>query len=254
MITFAAIALMLVAASTRWSTIGAAEAEKKIHIDEATQEVLKQMSQYLGQAKAFHVRVMSFYDLVRKSGIKVKAGFETEVFVQRPDKVYLLRQRDDLSHSQLWYDGSSLSVLHREKKEYSTIKVPKTIDAMIDHLIDHYDLPMPLADFLYSDIYGAFHEYLISGEYLGQRLVDGVMCHHLSFESTGVDWQLWVEAGERPLPRRFVITYLNLPGEPEYFAKFTKWGLDPPINTGMYHFAPPKDAKKVPLQTAKKKP
>ena len=37
------------------------------------------------------------------------------------------------------------------------------------------------------------------------------MPDHLSFETTGADWQLWVEWGTRPLPRRMVVTLVNAP-------------------------------------------
>jgi hypothetical protein len=151
----------------------------------------------------------------------------------------------------MWYDGSTLALLYQEENEYSMVKVPDTIDAMLDHLIDNYEVPIPMADFFYGDVYKAFFDYLISGAYMGQRLVDGVVCHHLSFESTGVDWQLWVEVGEKPLPRRFVITYLNLRGEPEYFAGMT-WDLNPQLDQAMFQFTPPEGAKEVPFGKALK--
>ena len=32
-------------------------------------------------------------------------------------------------------------------------------------------------------------------------------CHHLAFEQATIDWQLWIDAGKDPLPRKLVITY-----------------------------------------------
>jgi hypothetical protein len=39
--------------------------------------------------------------------------------------------------------------------------------------------------------------------------VDGVPCHQLSFESPGADWQIWIEADSTPVPRRFVIDFVD---------------------------------------------
>ena len=64
---------------------------------------------------------------------------------------------------------------------------------LLEELIEKHEAQLPLADLLYADIAKSFKESIISAEYLGIKLVNGVKCHHLSFESTGADWQIWVQ-------------------------------------------------------------
>ena len=54
----------------------------------------------------------------------------------------------------------------------------------------------------------------------------GKRCHHLAFAQEHVDWQVWIEDGAQPLVRKFVITYKDEPGAPQYTAIFFDWKLN----------------------------
>ena len=47
---------------------------------------------------------------------------------------------------------------------------------------------------------------VIVAEHIGREVVDGIECEHLAFRDLNVDWQLSVEIGDRPIPRKYVIT------------------------------------------------
>jgi hypothetical protein len=36
--------------------------------------------------------------------------------------------------------------------------------------------------------------------------VIGVECDHLAFRNADTDWQIWIESGAKPIPRKYVIT------------------------------------------------
>jgi hypothetical protein len=59
-----------------------------------------------------------------------------------------------------------------------------------------------------------------------------------------VDWQLWVQQGETPLPRKLVITTKQEEGQPQYVSNMN-WNLSPKINNKLFSFVPPKDAHKI---------
>ena len=75
-----------------------------------------------------------------------------------------------------------------------------------------------------------------SGRHLGMAWVNGVECHHLAFRSAKVDWQLWVEAGDIPMPRKLVITYTGEPGRPQYSMTVLKWALAPNLKDELFRF------------------
>ena len=94
-------------------------------------------------------------------------------------------------------------------------------------------------------------ERLQSGYYIGLSDVDGVNCHHLAFSQPKVDWQLWIEAGEKPLPKKLVITYKGLPGVPEYRAIYSHWNFEPKFREGQFTFTPPEKAVKIDFMPVK---
>jgi hypothetical protein len=50
----------------------------------------------------------------------------------------------------------------------------------------------PYADVLYNDVYGAVAGKLTHAYWVGKTTVDGVVCDHLAFAASGMEWQIWV--------------------------------------------------------------
>ena len=69
-------------------------------------------------------------------------------------------------------------------------------------------------------------------------------CEHLAFRGQDTDWQIWVEVGDRPIPRKYVITSKGIAAAPQYTLVIRDWKTDEP-NANAFVFAPPKDAKKI---------
>jgi hypothetical protein len=54
--------------------------------------------------------------------------------------------------------------------------------------------------------------------------IDGSPCRHLVFEQPpGIELELWVEKNEHALPRRLIVTYHDLPGQPNFVAEMFGW-------------------------------
>jgi hypothetical protein len=83
------------------------------------------------------------------------------------------------------------------------------------------------------------------GVYLGLHEAAGVPCHHLSFEQATIDWQLWIDAGEDPLPRKLVIAYKTEDEVPQYAVTLHKWNLDARVPEPLFHFEPPEGTTRV---------
>ena len=122
------------------------------------------------------------------------------------------------------------------------------LDAMLDCVADAHHQNVPLADLLHADPYATVAEHLISGAPLGPRTTHGQPAHHLSFESQGADFEVWVAAEGAPVPLRFAITYVDQPGEPTFVAEFDPWNLSPYLDPGTFGFTPPADPEEVPAE------
>ena len=88
---------------------------------------------------------------------------------------------------------------------------------------------------------------IVSGAHVGMAYVDGVEAHHLAFRGKNVDWQLWVQAGDQPLPLKYVITSKWVSGSPEYTLQ-TPTGTPRRRSTPTrFTFTPPADATSAEL-------
>jgi hypothetical protein len=215
--------------------------------DEEAMKVLQGMSDYLAKAGTISFRMRSFFDQVRESGIKIKMAREANVLLKRPDGLYVKGISENGAARTIWFDGSKLTVWLRHLNEVKTLDFKGTTDALLDELADKHQLNLPVADLLFSNVGKALKESIISSEYLGERTVEGVKTHHLSFESTGADWQIWIEADSTPLPRRFAITYVNDKAEPQFLAQLDRWSIGEEMDAATFKVAVPESAKKVPF-------
>jgi hypothetical protein len=65
------------------------------------------------------------------------------------------------------------------------------------------------------------------------------------FGTAEVDWQLWVQLGSRPIPRKYVITSKTFARPVQYTFVVKEWQTDTPARPGAFTFSPPADATKV---------
>ena len=154
----------------------------------------------------------------------------------------------DTAHRASWYDGKTLTVLSQKHNAYAVLDMPGTIDAVLDKLAADYAVFLPLSDLLYGDPYPTMMADVLYGKYLGVHQAAGVPCHHLSFGQEGVEWQIWIDSGKQPLPRKLAIAYWDQPGVPQYQAVFRRWTLEPKVTAEQFAFKVPAGAKKVALE------
>jgi hypothetical protein len=240
-ISLFALAAMLIPLHT---AAGLAADEKGI-MDEKALSVLQGMSDYLGASKTLSFESMTFFDIVSKSGVKIKAGRQSEVLLERPNRVNINAHGDDGSGVTIWYNGEKLTYWRRDKNEVASIDFKGSTDGMLNEIVKEYDITLPLADLFYSDVKKMFADDILSAQYVGIRIVNGVPCHQLSFESVGADWQIWVEADATPVPRRFVIDFVADDNKPQYMASLNNWSIGGEIGEFNFVEAVPDSAKRV---------
>ncbi|CAI8767850.1 DUF2092 domain-containing protein [Methylococcus capsulatus] len=184
--------------------------------------LLRQMGDYLKSAKEFSVHVDALYDDLLASGQKIQLAASDDISVRRPDR-FRVRYRTDMGGKRFWYDGKTFTLLDEAHGTYAVEQTPAGIDATLDYLIGRLGFTPPLSDLLYSDPYATLKQHVVFGFQAGMSDVEGTPCHHLAFVGKNVDWQLWIEDGKLPLPRKLVITYKTLPGAPQYMAVLSDW-------------------------------
>jgi hypothetical protein len=213
-------------------------------LDPQADDALRRMEKTLAGAEEFSFHGAIKTDEFLEDGTMVELSRECDVEIKRPDKLFSTR-RDDTIDRTAWYDGKELTILDRKKNIYASIEVPSPLDAMLDHMMDEYDLVLPLADLLFSKSTEVLAEKVESSENLGLHEVDGYECHLLSFHQELIDWQIWIDAGKEAVPRKFIITYPEEPAHPQYEAILSNWNLSPKLPDTTFEFRPTSGVKRV---------
>ncbi len=213
-------------------------------LDPPADEILRAMSAHLGSAPRFAFEAEESFDEIPSGAPRMLLTNLRRVAVQRPNRFAADAEGDSLSRS-VWFDGRAVSALDKTTLTYATIPASGSIDAALDTLSDRYGMSVPLADLLYADSYAVLTEEVTYSKYLGIHLAGGAPSHHLVFAQPTIEWQIWIDAGETPLPRKFAITYVREPGEPQYVATMGRWHMSPVFPDALFTFEPPDRAVRV---------
>jgi hypothetical protein len=216
--------------------------------EEASTALLDMGKSLLSPQMSFKVQTIRIYP--GPEGETLHIVHTIDVKVRRPDRMQASVNGDD-DPVKLFYDGTSLSLTNVAANKYAVISVPNTIQGMLETAMGKLHIDFPLADFLTEAPNKAFLTGVTSGKVINTVTIDGTPCKHLYFEQPpGVTLELWVEANERALPRRLIVTYTNLPESPSFIAMFSDWNLSPGLTDADFQFTPPAGAAKIELPAA----
>ena len=205
---------------------------------------LERMGGYLRGLTTFQIRGETSRDEVLDDGQSVEFGAVVDMIVQRPNRIRA-EVTSDRKERLYFGDGKTFSVWARRMNYYATIPAPATLRELADTLADKYDLELPLVDLFYWGERKSLDEIRGASD-IGASQVDGVTCEHYAFRQEGADWQVWIQQGDYPLPRKLVIRTTTDPARPQYAATLT-WNLAPSYDDTAFTFVPPKDAKRISL-------
>ena len=216
-------------------------------IDPEAETVLRQLSDHNKQVKTAVLRLTDTIDEVQADGRKIQFSHVRKFTVARPDKLKV-ETTGDVTSRTLWKDGKTLTVLDRDKNVYAQIPDPGTIDQAIDLLQEKYNMSLPAADLLSEDVYETMTANCNAIDYVGIGYVGEEKCHHLAFAGDNIDWQMWISTGDKPSTRKMVITYKQLPGEPQYTMQLLNAGDAGKIDDAVFACELPEGAVKIEFQ------
>lgn len=190
-------------------------------------DVLGAMSNYLAKQKAFTFHAEIVFDQLLPGGPKVQLSGALDMAVQRPDKIHV-DYRDDVMDRLTWFENGRVTIADPIGNTWAQITGPKDIDGMVAKLEKEYGVTLPLAELAESDAHAALTRGMDAAHYVGVHDVEGIYCHHIVLERKDLSLQLFIEVGDKPVPRKIVFEYLMKPGSPQYTASITEWSFAPP--------------------------
>jgi hypothetical protein len=214
-------------------------------------DVVRRMCDYLKSLKEFSFKGEVTDDHTFAGGRKLQYAFDMEGYVKRPDKIRLNAQ-GDLENKQFFYDGKTITIYDTAGKVYASMSTPPTIDAALDKANQEYGLRLILAAIAKTNLYNQITRGVTSEYYAGEGTVFGVKCQHVAFDKGQAIVQLWVEASDKPVLRKVIITYTNVDFSPQWTAYFTQWNVSPQLADNLFVFTPPQGAEKIDFLPVKK--
>jgi hypothetical protein len=213
-------------------------------IDPMAQRLLKASTDFVASQQKFNVDTRNSLEVVLKNGQKIEFNHTTRQSVQRPDKLRSERT-GDLVNQVFIYDGKSLTLNNLTDKVYSRVEAPDTLEGMLDFARSKLGVVAPASDLIYRNAYEVLMDGVTDGMVVGKAVIEGVRCDHLAFRAPNVDWQIWIQEGAQPLPRRIVLTTRDLTNAPQFAVTITKWNLKPTFDAKTFAFSAPANAREV---------
>ena len=220
-------------------------------INDKAIERLKAMGAYLRALKVFTVDAQVTVEEVLDSGQKVENALSIDIAARRPDKLRVETTSAQRSRK-VYYDGKTVTIFGEKIGYYGSFPAPATIGETVEMAAKKYGLEFPLADLFLMGTDKFDTKSITEAIYVGPQLIGGVLCDQLAFRQPGVDWQVCIERGNAPLPRKLVVTGTDGdPAQPVRRSILTwKAGVAP--NAAAFTFVPPKGANRIAVAEAAK--
>jgi hypothetical protein len=215
------------------------------NIDAKAQAALQKMSSYLRSLAAFRVQAETTDEDVLEDGQKIQYSGTADILASTPSHLRA-EVLSDRSHRILYYDGKTLTLFAPRVGYYASINAPPTIAQLAKTLDNEYELSIPLEDLFLWGTAGWSSEGVTSVMDVGPSLVNGTTCEQYAVRQKDIDWQIWVQLGAYPLPRKIVISTRTDEERPEHTVVYT-WDLAPSFNEAAFTFTPPQGVHRVPL-------
>lgn len=215
--------------------------------DDGARKILERMASYLANQKTITATFDADIEVMTPALQKIQFTNSGELTLARPNRLRASRV-GGYSDVELVFDGTTATVLGRHNKTYAQIKAPGSVDQLIDLMRDEYGVTLPGADLLLTHVNDALIGDATEIRHIGRGVVDGKDCDHLAFRGSDVDWQLWVEIGPDPIPRKYVITSKAVTGAPQYTLRIKNWTAGAPASADAFAFKAPAGAKLVEIK------
>jgi len=206
--------------------------------------ILKAMSDYVSSQKTIELTFDSDIEVITPQLEKIQFTNSGEVLLSRPDKLRAHRV-GGYADVALFFDGKTASVLGKHLNGYAQFDAPGSVDQLIATLRAGHGIALPGADLLLSNSYDVLVAGVKEAKHIGRGVINGRECEHLAFRNFDTDWQLWVEVGEKPIPRKMVITSKTLNNAPQYTVRVKSWKTDVQPAPDAFAFVPPTGAKEL---------
>ena len=235
------------ALSSKATAAAAPPAASAKKVDPDAVKALVAMSAYLKSLPSFALTSETSLDLVAADDQKIQLDGVAHYKVRKDPGAFVIDVVSDGWNRRYIYNGAEFTLYAPTLGYYATVPALATIQATVDDVSKRFGISLPLDDlFRWSGADGVRADALDTGFFVGTATIDGVPTRHYAFREGAIDWQVWIQQGDEPLPRKLVIVDRRDATQPAYVANLT-WTLNPPVTDEDFKFSPATDVKRIRL-------
>ena len=216
-------------------------------ISDKALNLLRKSLEFVGQQDTLLMDFDSDIEVVTPEIEKVQFTSSGKMLLERPGNLYIART-GGYSDIELYLGEKTLTVFGKNLNVYAQTTVPADMNQVIDKIRNELGLDLPGADLFLANAYEDLVADVIDAKLIGEGVINGVECHHLTFRNADTDWQVWIEKSASPFPRKYVITSKNMAAAPQYTLTIKNWQTDVQPAEDVFIFKPPPNAKQVDIK------
>ncbi|WP_081488995.1 DUF2092 domain-containing protein [Cupriavidus basilensis] len=171
-------------------------------VEPKAMDALKSMGTYLRTLQTFSLHSSTTTDQILDNGQKVQFEGSVDYRVRRPNALRADIHSDRVQRS-FYFDGKTLTQYAPRMHFYGIVNAPPTIAELFGVLSEKYGVDLPLTDLFYWGTNQERVDEVKSAAYIGPAYVGGIDCDHYAFRQQDVDWQVWIQRGQKPLRNRY---------------------------------------------------
>ena len=207
--------------------------------------ILMRMADFMSKLPSFSVDVRDSYDTVQNSGQKIEFSETRMITVVRPDRMRLEVVESDGDQQTLVIDAKDISLTSQPANVYAQTPSPGNLDQAIVFFVRDLGMRLPFAALLVKNARAELKQRTKTLDYVEKTNIRGAPAYHLAGRAQGVDFQVWVTAGDKPLPLKLVLTYLEEKAQPQFRAEFSDWNVAPQLSDATFAFTPPEGSHRI---------
>jgi hypothetical protein len=239
--TIPALSTIVAAALIMASTIVPSIAQSQ---ENEAQSILKAMSDYMSSQESLELTFDSDIEIITPQLEKIQFTSSGTAVLSRPQK---LRAHRVSSHAEvtLFFDGKIATIYEKSVNGYVRFEAPGSVDQLIEVLREGQGVALPGADLLLSNSYDILMADVMEAKYIGRGVINGRECEHLAFRNFDTDWQIWVQAGDTPIPCKMVVTSKTMNSAPQYTLHVKSVDTITAPEQDFFVFVPPSGATEL---------
>ncbi len=231
------------AAQTASATTAQQQAGK---VEPQAVNALAKMSAYLRSVPAFQIDLTTQRDDVDVYGQLITLNGVATYKVRRPDSFFINLDMPSTAR-QYVNDGKTVTVFDPKSGYYGTFQALPTIRGTLELAEQKYGASVPLDDLFTWSEGDDRAKSLTAAHFIGKAQVAGQNANHYAYRQPGIDWQVWIADGDKPVPLRVIIVASDDPARPRFQTDMS-WDTSPTFAADTFVFAPPPNARATVLR------